>query len=157
MLNKMKKIIIPFMLGAMLFGGVSEVMNVVEPVGVYATETEEPAKPEGNTNGTNAAIPNIQMGTNGLDIGNLKPQEGDDSVYDKALTEFRTIVIFISGIGTVCMILFFILNFINLGKSQGNPQERQKAISGLIITGIATAGLGSVTLIASLFYGMIGK
>lgn len=144
MMNKLKKVIMPFMLGAFLFGGVESTVKIIEPISVYAEETTEHGK-----------IPDITMKDDGsgINVGDLTGQSED--VYSKALSEFRTAVIFISGIGTVCMILFFILNFINLGKSQGNPQERQKAISGLIITGIATAGLGSVTLIASLFYKML--
>ena len=145
MLNKMKKIIMPFMLGAMLFGGVGQVSSIVEPVNVYAADPSA-----GDTD--YSKVPDIKLDANGeLTVDTLKSTDGEN-VYTKSLSEFRKAVIFISGIGTVCMILFFILNFINLGKSQGNPQERQKAISGLIISGIASAGLGSVTMIVALFF-----
>lgn len=76
-------------------------------------------------------------------------------VYNKILIEYKGIVVFISGIALLSMIMFFILNFIELGNSRGNPQARQKAINGLIISGVATAGLGSVNLIVQLFYNMI--
>ena len=101
-------------------------------------------------------IPNIQISTsdNGAITGGLAKKE-KKQVLNKILTEYRGIVTFISGIGTLSMIMFFIMNFIALGNSKGNPQERQKAIHGLIVSGVATAGLGSVTLITGLFYNML--
>ena len=88
-------------------------------------------------------------------------EETDDSkkgkVFNKVLTEYKGIVTFITGIALVSMIMFFVLNLINLGNSKGNPQERQKAITGLIVSGVATAGLGAVNIIVALFYNMIGK
>ena len=103
-----------------------------------------------------STIPNIQIS----DKNNGKIQNGLEKtekkkVLNKILSEYRGVVTFISGIGTLSMIMFFIFNFIALGNSKGNPQERQKAIAGLIVSGIATAGLGSVTLITGLFYNML--
>ena len=102
------------------------------------------------------SIPNIQISSkdNGTITGGLEKKE-KKQVLNKILTEYRGIVTFISGIGTLSMIMFFIMNFIALGNSKGNPQERQKAIHGLIVSGVATAGLGSVTLITGLFYNML--
>ena len=101
-------------------------------------------------------IPNIQISEkNNGKIENGLEKTKKKQVLNKILKEYRGIVTFISGIGTLSMIMFFILNFIALGNSKGNPQERQKAITGLIVSGIATAGLGSVTLITTLFYNML--
>ena len=101
-------------------------------------------------------IPNIQISEkNNGKIENGLEKTKKKQVLNKILKEYRGIVTFISGIGTLSMIMFFILNFIALGNSKGNPQERQKAIHGLIASGLATAGLGSVTLITGLFYNML--
>ena len=101
-------------------------------------------------------IPNIQISEkNNGKIENGLEKTKKKQVLNKILKEYRGIVTFISGIGTLSMIMFFIFNFIALGNSKGNPQERQKAITGLIVSGIATAGLGSVTLITTLFYNML--
>lgn len=143
MMKKLKKIIMPLMLGAFLFGGVLPETNFVDTVEVHAN---------GNLKGDATNLPQISFDGNGnLTMGGMETQK-KEAFFNTVLTEYRTVVIFISGIGTISMILFFIMNFINLGKSQGNPQERQKAITGLIISGIASAGLGSVTLITTLFY-----
>ena len=142
MLNKIKKMVMPIILGAFLFGGVNAVVDYKEPVEVHAT---------GTLTGGIEDMPQLSMSGGVLQLGDLAGAN-KDNFFNTVLTEYRGVVMFISGIGTISMILFFILNFINLGKSQGNPQERQKAISGLIISGIASAGLGSVTMIVALFF-----
>jgi hypothetical protein len=102
--------------------------------------------------------PTIDENGNMGDIDGLKAESGKEkSIYNTILKQIRIAVVFISGVGTLLMVAFFVLNFITLGKSQGNPQERQKAISGLIMTGLATAGLGSVFLVTTLFYNMLGS
>lgn len=149
MFTKIKKMILPMVLGLGLFAGASTPFNDIalnSPVEVYASKTSDAS-----------GMPDIKFDASGnLNMGDMK-DKNNTALFNTVLEEYRTVVIFISGIGTVSMILFFILNFINLGKSQGNPQERQKAITGLIISGIASAGLGSVTLITTLFYNVLGK
>ena len=103
-----------------------------------------------------STIPNIKISeSNNGKIENGLEKAKKKQVLNKILKEYRGVVTFISAIGTLSMIMFFIFNFIALGNSRGNPQERQKAITGLIVSGIATAGLGSVTLITTLFYNML--
>lgn len=111
-----------------------------------------------NTNFVQASanIPNIQIQGGNISNG-LQKSEAKGKLLNKILTEYRGVVVFISGIAMISMIMFFIFNFIELGNSKGNPQARQKAINGLIVSGIATAGLGSVTLITQLFYNMISE
>lgn len=93
-------------------------------------------------------------GTTSLLDENNKKLKGKKEVLNDTLEEVRTVIAFLSGIGMLSAIAIFILNFISLGNSKGNPEARKKAINGLIICGIATAGLGSVILIADLFFNM---
>lgn len=85
----------------------------------------------------------------------VKSKDGTVKSKSKLVTEFikkyRVIVAGISGIGTVSMILFFIIGFMRLGATGDNPEGRSKAIIGLICSGIGAAGLGAVTLITGLF------
>lgn len=74
------------------------------------------------------------------------------SAINGLIKKYRTIVVAVSGIGTVSMILFAIVLFVKLGKCGDNPQEKSKVVSGLITAGIATAGLGSVTVIVGFFF-----
>ena len=100
-------------------------------------------------------VPTIKFDSSGNVSGTIKDLDDKKTTLNNLLSEYRTIITFLSAIGSLSMIAFFILNFIALGNSKGNPQERQKAITGLIVSGIATAGLGSVTLITGLFYNML--
>lgn len=85
------------------------------------------------------------------EIGNVN-QAG---AWTKILEKYRFAIVGVSGIGAVSMILFFIMNFIKLGATAHSPGDRAKVISALIYSGIAAAGLGSVTFIVGLFYGML--
>lgn len=146
MMKKLKKAILPIMLGMFLCGGVtSSLPNVEENQVVYAAD-----KKLGDAN----ELPKFTMKDGKVELGDMQKGNKTD-FFNTVFEEYRTTVTFISGVALITMIIFFIMNFIALGKSQGNPQERQKAISGLIMSGIACAGLGSVTLIVSLFYGML--
>ena len=134
-MKKIKKIITSFLVMFMVTG-------VFAPNMAFATNYNQ--------------IPEVSVNGGTLNAGDVESAD-KGQVFNKILTEYRGVVTFISGIGLVSMIMFFIFNLIALGNSKGNPQERQKAITGLIVSGIATAGLGSVTLITTLFYNMIAE
>lgn len=102
----------------------------------------------------NNTIPSITISNDGK-VSNGLSTTKKSTLLTKVLKQYRKIIVFISGVGLLSMVMFFIFNLIELGNSRGNPQLRQKAINGLIMSGIATAGLGSVTLITTLFYNML--
>lgn len=68
------------------------------------------------------------------------------SAWNHVFTEYKGIIVGISGVCTLTFILLFILNFIKLGQSAGNPQLRSQALTALLWTGIAAAGCGGFTL-----------
>lgn len=139
-MKKMKKII-------------TSLLVMVMVAGIFAPNSME-AFASGNNKYND--VPGIEVKDGKLDLDTIKVNDGEKGkVFNKVLKEYRGVVTFISGIGLVSMIMFFIFNLVALGNSKGNPQERQKAITGLIVSGIATAGLGSVTLITTLFYNMM--
>ncbi len=87
------------------------------------------------------------LGGNTLTRGNAyMDNEGKNGVWNKIFTEYKGVIIGITGIGTLTMVCLFIFNFMKLGQSASNPQQRQMALTGLLWTGLAAAGLGSVTL-----------
>lgn len=75
--------------------------------------------------------------------------------FDKIITKYKTVITFVSAVGAVTMVAIFILNFMKLGTTSGNPTERSKCVMALIWSGLAAAGLGSVALIVGIFYGML--
>ncbi|BBW98908.1 hypothetical protein [Geobacillus subterraneus] len=72
------------------------------------------------------------------------------------ITKYRNFIVGIAGIGAVTMIVLFIVQFLKLGASAGNPQARSQALVGVLWTGIAAAGLGAVTIIVGFFYNSVG-
>ena len=68
------------------------------------------------------------------------------SAWNKVFKEYKGIIVGVSGICTLTFVVLFILNFIKLGQSAGNPQARSQALTALLWTGIAAAGCGGFTL-----------
>lgn len=60
----------------------------------------------------------------------------DDS-FTKIIDKYKTVITFVSAIGAVTMVAIFILNFMKLGTTSGNPAERSKCITALIWSGLA--------------------
>lgn len=78
-----------------------------------------------------------------------------DGAFKQIIDKYKTAITFISAIGAVTMIAIFIINFMKLGTTSGNPTERSKCITALIWSGLAAAGLGSVALVVGIFYGAL--
>lgn len=80
---------------------------------------------------------------------------GTASAWNSLFTKYRTFIVGISGIGAISMIVFFVIQFMKLGASAGNPQARSQALAGVLWTGLAAAGLGAVTIVVGFFYNSI--
>ena len=93
----------------------------------------------------------VVMDTDGkLEIAGIGT--GDSNQWNNLFAKYRTVIVGISGIGAITMIVFFIMNFMKLGASAGNPQARSQALTGVLWTGLAAAGLGAVSIIVGFFY-----
>ena len=77
-----------------------------------------------------------------------------DDAFSHIIEKYKTLITFFSAMAAITMVGIFIFNFTKLGATAGNPMERQKCITGLIISGIAASLLGSVALFTGLFYSM---
>lgn len=97
----------------------------------------------------------VTMGQDGLTVTGGGLENGSTSnSWNDLIKKSKNFVIGISGIVTVAMILFFIILLTKLGATADNPSERAKVVKGLIVSGLAVAGLGSVTTFVGIFYGM---
>ena len=103
---------------------------------------------ETNAEGDETAKVEVKDGKVVLNSGFNNQDEAFTHVIDK----YKILITFFAAIGAITMVGIFIYTFIKLGTSSGNPMERQKCITGLIVTGIATALLGSTALFVGLFY-----
>lgn len=81
---------------------------------------------------------------------------GSADAWESFIGKYRNFITGIAGIGAVTMVVLFIVQFMKLGASAGNPQARSQALVGVLWTGIAAAGLGAVTLIVGFFYNAVG-
>ena len=96
----------------------------------------------------------VQMGNDGkLEIDGISSD--DTSSWNQLFSRFKGVIVGITGVGTLVMIVLFIIQFMKLGASAGNPQARSQALTGVLWTGIAAALLGSVTIIVGFFYNAI--
>lgn len=106
-----------------------------------------------------ADIPTVTVGEDGkITTGGAlkKDPKGMAGAWNTFIDKYRFWISGFSGIAAVTMILFFILNFMKLGASSGNPQGRSNAIQGLVWTGLAAAGLGGVSIVVAFFYNALG-
>lgn len=96
----------------------------------------------------------VQMGDNGqLIVDGISAD--DTSSWNQLFSRFKGIIVGLTGVGTLVMIVLFIIQFMKLGSSAGNPQARSQALTGVLWTGVAAALLGSVTIIVGFFYNAI--
>lgn len=122
-------------------------MTFVSPLSVYASEGG------GSTVDDGIAGSTVEIDSEGrITYSGDLATGADGSAWTRLISKYRYFIAGISGIGTVSMILFFIINFVKLGAQSTNPQERSRAIMGLVFTGLAAAGLGAVTFIVGIFF-----
>lgn len=91
----------------------------------------------------------VEYGPDGMIVSG---QDSSDSAWQTLLSKYKNFITGIAAVGAVTMVVLFIIQFMKLGASAGNPQARSHAITGIIVTGIAAAGLGAAALITGIFY-----
>lgn len=100
---------------------------------------------------TNGAVDKVK-----IEIAGITDRDGgQQNFWSVVLSKYRGIIVMISGVAALTFVLFFIINFIKLGKASSNPQERSNCITAIVMTGIAAAGCGGVALFVGVFYNML--
>ena len=87
-------------------------------------------------------------------LGGPQNITNDTEAKATVIQKYKGIITFVSGIITVTMVAVFIIQFLKLGMMPSNPRERKEIITGLLISGVSAALLGSITLFVGVFYGM---
>lgn len=77
------------------------------------------------------------------------------AAWQNLITKYKGFIIGISAVAAVTMVVLFIMQFLKLGASAGNPNARSQALVGVLWTGIAAALLGAVAVITGIFYNAI--
>lgn len=93
---------------------------------------------------------NIGLNEDGL----VKIKDTDDSgkAWGEFIGNYKNFITGVSAVGAITMVALFIMQFLKLGASAGNPQARREALIGVLWTGIATSLLGGVALFTGIFY-----
>jgi len=82
--------------------------------------------------------------------------DGDDqSAWNLIYSKYKGVIVGIAGLGTITCVLAFVIFFMKMGATSGNPAERSKCLTMLLFTGAGAAGLGAVTLIFGFFWNLI--
>lgn len=79
-----------------------------------------------------------------------------DVTANNALEKYKSVVMVFLGFCLITMIAVFIYNFTKLGTTASNSRARQEVIMGLVVSGVATAGLGGVMIFFGFFYRLLG-
>ena len=83
--------------------------------------------------------------------------DGTSQGFTTVMTQYRTIAVAITGILTITMLIFMLIQFTKLGASGDNEMARKKAIMGILTTGIATALLGGATIVIGFFWNVLSS
>lgn len=97
----------------------------------------------------------VRMDSDGniiLEGGGVNFNDSSSNSWNQIFSRYRNIIVGLSGFATLTMLGAFIFLFTKLGATSGNDQARRQTITGIMFTGIATALLGSVTIIMGFFY-----
>lgn len=114
------------------------------PISVHAEE--------GGTSISDVKVEVSDDGSLSVSGGGMSSTAKSGKAWTDLITKYKGFIVGISGIATVSMILFFVMNAMKLGASSGNSQGRTQAIVGLVFSGIAAALLGAVSVIVGFFY-----
>lgn len=103
-----------------------------------------------------------------VDGSGVKIQPGDmpdmtqvtgvkDAVDDLVMPQVRAVAQVITTICTVICLAAFLISVTKLATSAGNPQARQRALTGILISGIALALFGGAWVVVSFFWNFLNQ
>ena len=94
--------------------------------------------------------------------GAIDPTAGGVSAADNTadsiatvLTKGKAIALGFTGVATLLMLAFTIIQIVKLAAAGDNEMNRKRAIGGILTTGIATALLGGLSVFVGFFWGAL--
>lgn len=127
-------------------------MMTFSTIAVFADEGEKDiANDIGDVNVKMTVDPTT--GEASIDMGlGFNEADGTQEVWSQIFIKYKAVIVGFTGIAMLTSIIIFIVKFMQLQASSGNPTAKAQALQGLLWTGLATAGIGSVTVIVGFFY-----
>ena len=84
---------------------------------------------------------------------NISSRWKDSFAY--ALVEYQYLICGVCGILSLSMFVLFVKDIMELAASGGNPQGRASAMKKILVTGVATIGIGGVGVLVAIFNGLL--
>ena len=123
-------------------------LNSIMPVGIPFENNQGPVTIAYANNFD--PFSNIEVDDNGMDIGSST----DEMDLKTVLEKYKGALYFGAGIIVITAFTMLFYNLYRLSVSGDNDRKRQAAISGIMISGIGIALLGSFSIIAGLLFGL---
>lgn len=74
------------------------------------------------------------------------------SGYDTVINGYKTLAQGFTGLCAITAIIFLFINISKFGASGSNERDRQMAIKGILVSGIALSLFGGMTAVVSVFW-----
>lgn len=81
--------------------------------------------------------------------------DDDTAGWNVIYQKYKTVINGFLGLCVLSCVLVFIVSSIKLGSTAGNPAERKKVMTAMLLSGIGTAGLGAVLLLFGFFFNLL--
>ena len=125
------------------------------PTSVLAKETAKTTTTSSSSGGVTDINEIADMFKYSSSGGNLdfqvseKQGTDDETFWNKIFSEYKGLIVGATGLATLTFMMLFVVNFMKLAATAGNPTERQKILKGMLWTGLASAGAGSLSIFLS--------
>lgn len=80
-----------------------------------------------------------------------------DAIETHVMSQVREVAQVITTICTIICFVAFLISVTKLATSAGNPQARQRALSGILVSGIALALFGGAWVVVSFFWNFLNQ
>jgi len=100
----------------------------------------------------------VPSGTGKNEVVSISQLEGSSGnavkqgAWNRLFTEYKGILVGISGVCSLTFFLLFMLNASKLASSASNPTQRAQIVTGLLWTGIGCGGFAAITLLMGMAF-----
>ena len=88
--------------------------------------------------------------------GGFKIGESGEQSISTIIDKYKSIATALTGVLTITMFIFMLIQFSKLSAAGDNEMARKKATMGILTTGISVALLGSATIVVGFFWNALG-
>ena len=136
-------------------------LSFFQPIPVFAGAKDDYEESKENADRGNGKeyLP-FHMSIGSEDDPGIHMEYNDDSktepttqgaAWTEVFVKYRVFILGVTGMATLTLVIIWIYLFVRLAGTSGNSMARRQASSSLLLCGVATALMGSVTFFVHLF------